>query len=64
MDADQDLEASIGVKICHMSKNRYTNLKFKNKSIDFSREYRYDGIIRFFSVENLYLVGEIKELVI
>lgn len=26
---------------------RYTNLKFKNKTIDFSLRYRYDGNVRF-----------------
>lgn len=27
---------------------RYTNLNFKNKTIDFSLQYRYDGNVRFF----------------
>ena len=58
---------------------RYTNLKFKNKTIDFSLRYRYDGNVRFsiaaialnqaesgmrvYIEGSLYPVGEIKEFV-
>lgn len=33
------------VKAYPVSKNRYTNLKIKNKTIDFSLQYRYDGYV-------------------
>ncbi len=60
---------SLGVKTYPVSKTHYTNLKFNNKTIDFSLQYRYDESVRFtiatiapYQVENASLAVRAVEV--